>query len=92
MKKQFVTYKEALALQKLGFNETCLAVFINQNFNLIVVNRYLGPNVVLAPLYQQAFVWLSKQLGINLCMVLNVKQKKVALNYHIKKLKLKTNE
>ena len=75
MNKEFVPYKEALALKELGFDEECFAVY---NGNNIVYSDHhnevsLNPNdysnifgeIILAPLYQQAFRWFRERLNLN---------------------------
>lgn len=72
MKEEFVTYKQALALKELGFDEPCLSTFtydgfthgyftvINATPNVMQsrVNRNNDEDTCSAPLKQQAFRWL----------------------------------
>jgi hypothetical protein len=61
MNKQFVPYKQALALKELGFNEPCLGYWNidpylpKPTFNIgkVFDHEWCLP----APLYQQAFRW-----------------------------------
>ena len=62
MNKEFVSYEQALALKKLGFDEPCLASY-ETAFGLGFQLGYIidGPkNYVLAPLKQQAFGWFRE--------------------------------
>jgi len=68
MNNEFIPYAEALALTELGFNEPCFATIDQTEFIHIKGTKYpiRGAMVYLdidAPLYQQAFRWLYKQLG-----------------------------
>jgi hypothetical protein len=62
MKKEFVTYDQALALKELGFDEECL-----DNYN--IYGKLWGMSLkyqsnldkaCLAPLYQQVFRWFEE--------------------------------
>ena len=71
MKKEFITYEQALALKELGFDEPCLKEFHNQNLlnystgdentNSDLIELYGEQDVITAPLYQQAFRWLKER-------------------------------
>jgi hypothetical protein len=66
MKKEFVTYKPALALRELGFDEPCLAWYHpNEGFYLRVegenINSKLIKKSCTAPLKQQAFRWFREK-------------------------------
>jgi hypothetical protein len=75
MNKEFVPYEESLALKELGFDEPCLSWFSDRSIRIVGVNgcalsslpvnsNFNGDDeFVTAPLYQQAFRWLYKQLG-----------------------------
>jgi hypothetical protein len=72
MNKEFVPYEEALGLKELGFDEPCFGFYSGPKTKHIGLIWYEMPNSgkdtipvgdVLAPLYQQAFRWLYKQLG-----------------------------
>lgn len=62
MKNQFVTYKIALKLKELGFNEECLGYFRNntKSFHLGEDTR-VQKDSVLAPLWQQVIDWLDNK-------------------------------
>ena len=58
MNKEFCTYKQALALKELGFDEPCFGYY---NYNGSHLFKYKpktdDKNLNKAPLYQQAFRW-----------------------------------
>jgi hypothetical protein len=64
MEKEFIPYKEALAMKELGFDEECL-----NYYNEHKILGFLGRNLsipknemeVEAPLYQQAFRWFREK-------------------------------
>lgn len=92
MEKEFVPYKQALKLKKLGFNEPCFGKYdINGSFYFSV--NYHNTDIqsycinCSAPLYQQAFKWLFKQLNIKGVMYFEEKQRLIALKNLIKKVK-----
>ena len=70
MNKEFVPYEPSLALKELGFDEPCFRWYderwgddlqqdkFNTNKDLFMTDLDCS-----APLYQQAFRWLYKQLG-----------------------------
>ena len=74
MEKEFIPYEQALALKELGFDEPCLACFLdsdyqfcvklqsdNKNFEYFNNNTFVINNeCVSAPLYQQAFRWFRE--------------------------------
>ena len=79
MKEQFVTYKIALALKELGFDEECLAYFNNDKYRDLIctcengmdgdftVYHYSGD--VNAPLWQQVIDWFDNKniiIGIDI--------------------------
>lgn len=60
MKKEFLPYKEALALKELGFDEKCAAHYLDEDDLELKWEIYRNlsfntDNCVQAPLYQQAF-------------------------------------
>jgi hypothetical protein len=70
MEKEFIPYKQALALKELGFDESCWCYFMGDVFNSSMFPKdyeYLNTlnqeyiTYTLAPLYQQAFKFV---LGI----------------------------
>ena len=70
MNKEFCTYKQALALKELGFDEPCFGYF-NTDEELVygidiktikyVLKYHKKDESVLAPLYQQAFRWFREK-------------------------------
>ena len=66
MNKEFVSYKLALELKELGFDEPCLA-YRDCDWNFIFShnkNKFLECEIPL-PLYQQAFRWFREKFGLN---------------------------
>jgi hypothetical protein len=66
MNKEFAPYEESLELKQLGFDEPCFTWYwddIGLYNGLEYSNHNKREHVVSAPLYQQAFRWLYKQLG-----------------------------
>lgn len=69
MEKQFIPFKQALALNKLGYKEDCLAYFINKHLQTTAYNTLKQADLdklnkgkeentfIAAPLWQQAFDW-----------------------------------
>ena len=53
MEKEFLNYKQSIALKELGFDESCLAVYNCYNELNITQNIFNGETY--APLIQQAF-------------------------------------
>ena len=65
MKEQFVTYEIALKLKELGFDEPCCALFRHERLFPILgfeIINSIKQSVIAAPLWQQAFNWIFKQL------------------------------
>lgn len=78
MKEQFVTYEIAKELKLLGFNEHCLAWYVDKDFYIMApehielcLNSKTKNRYITAPLWQQVIDWfrvnhdlyLSTQLG-----------------------------
>ena len=66
MNKEFVTYKQALALKELGFDEPCITSY-NESEKLFKIwedEQVIGITKCLAPLYQQAFRWFREKHNI----------------------------
>lgn len=67
MKREFIPYAQALALQELGFNEPCFGSWFNyEDKNIVVLlsenidgwyDHYADNLQVASPLYRQAFRW-----------------------------------
>jgi hypothetical protein len=71
MENEFVSYTQAVALKELGFKEDCFGYYgyskklhINSNYK----DAYNLKELVVAPLYQQAFRWFREKC--NLCGVI----------------------
>ena len=72
MKNEFISYEEALALKELGFDEECLAFYLFEDINHLMINdeddMYYDSssiNLTLAPLYQQAFRWFREKYNLH---------------------------
>jgi hypothetical protein len=70
MKKEFVTYKPALALRELGFDKDCLGYYVGKDKEVYISNEDiqppfkpdLGSKVMFrAPTYSQAFRWFREK-------------------------------
>ncbi len=72
MESLFVPYEIALDLKELGFDEPCFGYYLNREFNFfyntIISERInsktkdiFNSDVIVAPLYQQAFRWFRKE-------------------------------
>jgi hypothetical protein len=70
----FVPYKQAMALKLLGFDVPCFGSYSTAKdgeFNFTtggLMYRTTSSKYCIAPLYQQAFVWLNKQFKLNVCV------------------------
>ena len=70
MKKEFVTYEQALALKELGFDERCFSYYEDINlYNSNGFNCNYGPIIngeeaALAPLIQQALRFFREKYGL----------------------------
>ena len=76
MNGEFVPYKQALALKKLGFDEPCLLVYHRKKlvgvtnheasgFMLpLISNKKLGSLTCTTPLKQQAFRWFREKYDL----------------------------
>ena len=85
MKEQFVPYDIALKLKELGFNERCLAIYINSVlkpitqkpisgnqyyvFNSVKNNILINPMNCTAPLWQQAIDWFREKHNIQVLQI-----------------------
>lgn len=70
MTKEFIPYKQALALKGLGFNYTCFAQYGDTDdgigFQIWNDENYdVWKNSVGAPLYQQAFNWFREKYQLH---------------------------
>lgn len=78
IEKEFIPYQEALALKELGFDEPCIASYMqSMRFNIheqnglhwetITNNGYIKeyPKACTAPTYSQAFRFFRKKYGLH---------------------------
>jgi hypothetical protein len=78
MNKEFIPYEEALALKELGFDEPCFGYYHDKRltgvnkwdrkdfeFHILSKKEVTATTVeiVIAPLYQQAFRWFREKYG-----------------------------
>jgi hypothetical protein len=66
MNKEFILYKQALALKELGFDEPCFGWWFADEEMLIIdkSTKSTSENIIQAPLYQQAFKWFREKYGL----------------------------
>jgi hypothetical protein len=80
MKKEFCSYEISLKLKELGFDETCLGMFIPEingkvelEYNGCITNNEMFDKCIAAPLWQQVWSFLdSKGVIIGIIFVDNV--------------------
>jgi hypothetical protein len=71
MTKEFVLYKQALALKELGFDEPCIMTYLNGELDkeLFLFNHSIRSHptqeFISAPLYQQAFRWFRENYELD---------------------------
>jgi len=72
MKKEFIPYEQALELKELGFDEPCIAIYIDNKLTieddwLYSTNKdtFIESDNFTAPLYQQAFRFFREKYGYN---------------------------
>jgi hypothetical protein len=66
IEKEFVPYKEALALKELGFNEPCFGWWFADEEMLIIdkSTKSTSENIIQAPTFSQAFRWFREKYGL----------------------------
>ena len=72
MNKEFIPYEQALALQRLGFDEECFGTWfeLEGKYSIIIRNNlYRNDLQTPSPLYQQAFRWFREKHGLNYVIV-----------------------
>ena len=74
MKKEFVTYEQALDLAKLKFNEKCFGYYGIQNELNIEISSNLDTNLTrrdfyAAPTYSQAFRFFREKYKLKYCII-----------------------
>ena len=75
MKEQFCSYEISMLLKEKGFDESCFAYYRNRNEDDLIMlstgiagTKYswlVEKEVILAPLYQSAIMWLMKKLDFD---------------------------
>jgi hypothetical protein len=87
MEKEFVTYNQALALKKLGFDEECLKWYHNPDLltddEVFLIYNDDNELFAFAPLKQQVFRWFREKYDVDFYitrMLPNVVNKDV---YHV---------
>lgn len=73
IEKEFVPYQESLELKELGFDEPCLAYYIelrNPSEGILTIDKCEN-NIdgVLTPTLSQAFRWFRDKHNINNCII-----------------------
>lgn len=66
MEELFVSYKLAVELKELGFDEPCLGFWINDDEALIIEEskKSISEHTSQAPTYQQAIDWFQEEYDI----------------------------
>jgi hypothetical protein len=71
MEREFVPYKQALALKGIGFDEPCIARFIHKQFAMNVLAKWYKHNSneittgwISAPTFSQCFKWFREKYQI----------------------------
>jgi hypothetical protein len=88
MKTEFISYKQALALKELGFDEPCFGRYIydgrGKEWFLVQTQQTKNASVIFegdisvdgisiaSPLYQQAFRWFRDKFNLHGCVDLHV--------------------
>ena len=92
MEKQFVNYKIARILKEKGFKENCLAVYVNEKFQIprgfgITFATYgmceIVKTSILAPLWQQAIDWLREKHKIMIFFDFSIDNNNIEYSYKI---------
>ena len=64
MKKEFITYEQAVALKELGFDEPCFGFYNDMENNKPMGGNFPCDGRNSAPLYQQAFRWFREKYNL----------------------------
>jgi hypothetical protein len=67
MNKEFIPYEQALDFKELGFDESCFAIYdkkILKSLGAMQRKNSTYPDIITAPLYQQAFRWFREKYNI----------------------------
>ena len=89
MNKEFVTYKQALTLKELGFDEMCFAWYnygeLLEFGNDHILDMYAGEDKKpVAPLKQQVFRWFREKHGL-VIVIKPIADKRLELGYNLTK-------
>lgn len=96
MNKEFIPYEEALALKELGFDENCITWYYKQELVIpypedwrcagtgMFTTYNENNDVILAPLYQQALVFLYNKSNGQVNISINGKDTNEERNQKIK--------
>jgi hypothetical protein len=79
MEAEFIPYEQALALKELGFDESCFAIYdkkILKSLGAMQRKNSTYPDIITAPLYQQAFRWFREKYNLDGSMSVDVWNKK----------------
>lgn len=87
MKEEFATYKQALALKELGFNDYCYRgydknqmLFYSEQESGHLLNYSVGMNVS-APLKQQVFRWFREKYDFDIPYIQKLRKLGVVFYY-----------
>ena len=73
MEREFISYKQALALKELGFDEKCFKYWVGEihekNIVFVLDSEKLNDDELLAPLKQQVFRWFRENYNLYGCIV-----------------------
>ena len=70
MKKEFISYKLALELKQLGFDEACLGYFDGlKQLHFCAFENMSDKGFVSAPTYSQAFRWFREKHNLKSCIM-----------------------
>ena len=84
MDNQFIPYEQALELKELGFDEQCIAYYVNNQdkliFDITGVNNFtrtnygsvLGKHCQAAPLWQQVFEFFREKYNLHYIIYKNI--------------------
>jgi len=75
MGKEFIPYEQALALKKLGFNQSCLSYYsdsfhggFQHKISKVYSQTEYSNQICSTPLYQQAFRWFREKHKLSVCI------------------------
>jgi hypothetical protein len=66
MQNEFVPYQPSLDMKSIGFDEPCFGWFTDTHLRIgFVESKHVqGENEILAPLYQQCWIWFREKYGL----------------------------